>query len=664
MQRAILLACLGFAAPAAAQDTARVVVAATADLQGQVTGWDDAFERAYPGGLVRAATVLDSLRRRHPDQLVVADAGNALFGSPLASYLAANPRDPDPIVEAQNLAGVDVATLARRDLDRGVPFVRRALRTARFPHVADAPPPLDGESLALPRHVVLRRGPLRVAVTAAATAPLDPRAVRALRAEADLVVVLLRGEAMAPSALAGDDAPDLVVLGGPAVTDPGAARPHVARPAPQGRTVSVTHLVARREAGRWRLAEAHTEAVVTADVRENPRVMQRLTPVHEELTASLAQVVASADGALPGRFARVEAVPVMGFVLDAMRARTGAPLALAPAVRASAGLPDGDVRRADVVGLYPFDHTLMAIRLTGAQLREHLERTAQWYVVGPAGQVAPDPAAAPSSFDVLGGASYQLDLAAPAGRRVRGLAIAGREPGASDSFTVALPADRAARFPGAPIVHDRGERLRDVLVEEAARRRTLAPAPFAERHWRLVPDSLAARARQRIEEPARAAAPRPRRDSVALRILTLNDFHAALEPTTEPDGSVLGGIAVLDAVMDSAARQCRCPTLRLDAGDALQGSLGSTLDHGRTALQALGLLGVAAGAVGNHELDWGADTLRARLRESPYPWLAANLVDSATGARVPWVRSHVVVTAGGLRVGLVGYVTRHLKRVV
>ncbi|HEX5631644.1 MAG TPA: 5'-nucleotidase C-terminal domain-containing protein, partial [Gemmatimonadales bacterium] len=122
--------------------------------------------------------------------------------------------------------------------------------------------------------------------------------------------------------------------------------------------------------------------------------------------------------------------------------------------------------------------------------------------------------------------------------------------------------------------------------------------------------------------------------------------------------------AVLDAHMDSAAARCACPTIRLDAGDMLQGTLLSMADRGRTVLEAYRRLGLAAAAVGNHELDWGQDTLRARIAESSFPWLSANIVDSATGRRVPWVRSHVVVRAGELRVGIVGYVTRDTKRAV
>ena len=136
MQRAILLACLGFAAPAAAQDTARVVIVASTDVHGQATAWDYAADRAFAGGLTRAATVIDSLRRRHPEQVVVADAGDLLQGSPFTAWAAREARDPHPMVEALALAGYDVATPGNHDFDYGVPFLQRTLRGSRVPFVS------------------------------------------------------------------------------------------------------------------------------------------------------------------------------------------------------------------------------------------------------------------------------------------------------------------------------------------------------------------------------------------------------------------------------------------------------------------------------------------------------------------------------------------------
>ena len=118
----------------APQDTAHVIVVATTDVHGRATAWDYVTGQAFPGGLVRVGTIVDSLRKRYPGQVVVVDAGDLLQGDPFAAYYArVAPRDPNPIIEAMNLVGYDVATLGNHDFNWGLPFLRRALTGAAFP---------------------------------------------------------------------------------------------------------------------------------------------------------------------------------------------------------------------------------------------------------------------------------------------------------------------------------------------------------------------------------------------------------------------------------------------------------------------------------------------------------------------------------------------------
>ncbi len=155
-------------------------------------------------------------------------------------------------------------------------------------------------------------------------------------------------------------------------------------------------------------------------------------------------------------------------------------------------------------------------------------------------------------------------------------------------------------------------------------------------------------------------------DSVVLRVLTINDFHGSLQPRVLPwsNGRPIGGLAALKGFMDSLEADCRCPTLRFDAGDQLQGSLGSNLMFGRSVVEGMNLLGLDAASLGNHELDWGADTLAARVREARYPWLAANVFDSATGSRPAWARPYAIIEKGPYRIGVVGYLTAVTKSIV
>jgi 2',3'-cyclic-nucleotide 2'-phosphodiesterase (5'-nucleotidase family) len=124
-------------AAAPLQDTAHVVLVATTDVDGHATDRDYLADRPFAGGLVRVATVVDSLRARYPGQVVVMDAGDMLQGDALATYFArVAPTTPHPIVEAMNLAGYDVATPGDHDFDRGLSFLRRAVADARFPYVS------------------------------------------------------------------------------------------------------------------------------------------------------------------------------------------------------------------------------------------------------------------------------------------------------------------------------------------------------------------------------------------------------------------------------------------------------------------------------------------------------------------------------------------------
>jgi 2',3'-cyclic-nucleotide 2'-phosphodiesterase (5'-nucleotidase family) len=144
-----------------------------------------------------------------------------------------------------------------------------------------------------------------------------------------------------------------------------------------------------------------------------------------------------------------------------------------------------------------------------------------------------------------------------------------------------------------------------------------------------------------------------------LRILATNDFHGALEPRRDSRGVLRGGAAALAAEIRRARDECRaprCTALLLDGGDEFQGTPASNMGYGRPVVAVFNRLGRAASALGNHEFDWGQDTLRARMREAAYPILGANVTD-AGGKDIAWIPDDTIVTTGGLRVGIIGIAT-------
>ena len=159
---------------------------------------------------------------------------------------------------------------------------------------------------------------------------------------------------------------------------------------------------------------------------------------------------------------------------------------------------------------------------------------------------------------------------------------------------------------------------------------------------------------------------------ITLSIVGTSDLHGAAFPKTSSGGglSLLAGyVNNLRAVRASD----RGAVLLIDSGDTFQGDVESNLSEGASIVDAYNAMGYTAEAIGNHDFDFGSvdsptarqlpgdlrGALKARAAQARYPFLAANLMDAATGRPVEWpnVRPSVMVQAAGIKVGIVGVMT-------
>jgi 5'-nucleotidase len=169
--------------------------------------------------------------------------------------------------------------------------------------------------------------------------------------------------------------------------------------------------------------------------------------------------------------------------------------------------------------------------------------------------------------------------------------------------------------------------------------------------------------------PGQGSAPR----TVTLSIVGTNDLHGGIMPR-----GGRGGLARLAGYVDNL-RAARArdggAVLLVDAGDMFQGTLESNMAEGAPVVAAYNVIGYTAAAIGNHDFDYGPvgpaptprapgddarGALKARAAEAAFPFLAANLLDRATGRPVDWpnVRPSTLVDAVGVKVGILGVITR------
>jgi hypothetical protein len=98
--------------------------------------------------------------------------------------------------------------------------------------------------------------------------------------------------------------------------------------------------------------------------------------------------------------------------------------------------------------------------------------------------------------------------------------------------------------------------------------------------------------------------------------------------------------------------------LKVDVGDALEGTADYERIEHRYILEALATLGYDAANLGHREAQLSAAQLRELKAVSRVPLLSANLLDAET--RTPIFDTHRVVTRGKWRIALVGVMDEHV----
>ena len=169
-----------------------------------------------------------------------------------------------------------------------------------------------------------------------------------------------------------------------------------------------------------------------------------------------------------------------------------------------------------------------------------------------------------------------------------------------------------------------------------------------------------------------ACAGKPAPGNFTLSLIGTNDLHGGV---LEENGR--GGLALLDGYISNlraARQQDGGAVLLLDAGDLFQGTLESNLTEGAVVVDAYNTIGYQAVTIGNHEFDYGPvgsatipggpgddprGALKARLSQSHFPWVASNLVETATGkpVQLPNVAPSTLLAVNGVKIGVVGLIT-------
>ncbi|WP_240641304.1 bifunctional metallophosphatase/5'-nucleotidase [Nocardioides ferulae] len=268
---------------------------------------------------------------------------------------------------------------------------------------------------------------------------------------------------------------------------------------------------------KWVLVSSGGQVLNSNTVEEDAEVAAALREQHDTVVGYVNSVVGTSVSELRAERGVVEDIAIMDFVqyvqAGAVKAGlTGADAALpvlsiaAPFAR-GAVFPQGEVSVRDVAGLYIYDNTLLGVRITGKQLAEYLEFSARYFktvttTTAPVGEVTnavteTAPNGTPDyNFDSVAGLdaplTYDIDLAQPVGSRIKNLAYDGTAVTDDQQFVMAVNNYRQSggggfpHVPTAPVVYNRQNEIRQLLIDWVLEHKVIDPAEFASVDWRLV----------------------------------------------------------------------------------------------------------------------------------------------------------------------------------
>lgn len=382
--------------PRAASATANVSILYTGDTHGHLQSFYYDSEKLV-GGVAKRAIFLQEKRRHKKMIWLTLDSGDAISGTPLSDlfqgYLD---------IEAMNRLGYDAMALGVHEFDYGQAVLRQRMTEAKFPILsANVIENATGQPFAKP-YVVLERGGIKMAVFGLTTAEVSRRVapenfaglsvqdpietarslVPQLRTMAEIVICVSHLGVNEDIHLAGQVPGIDVVCGGMShseLTVPmKVGQTLVVHDGHFGRNVGLLKLSFNRDAdgSLKRVWFDSSIEPMSGKWVENTQYLEWLASYKAQMSERLGTIVGSAAGRLGMAKAKSSETELGNYVCDILREKTNSDIALLPASFFKAPLPEGAITLGDLYNSLPYDHYGMVLNVTGGELQEILNDSA------------------------------------------------------------------------------------------------------------------------------------------------------------------------------------------------------------------------------------------------------------------------------------------------
>ncbi len=336
------------------------------------------------GGIPYLAAKANELRKGRPSLLL--SAGDMIQGNNWANLFQG-----ESVMEWMNEMRFDAMVLGNHEFDFGQEVLRKRISEARFPMLGANVKGVEG----LKPYVIKELKGIKVAIigvvtedTPASTHPRNvaglkfapptetvEKYIRALKNKVDVVIVLSHIGFPADRVLAEKVKGIDVIVGGHSHTKiikpVSIGKTLIVQAWEHGKALGVVDLTIKD--GKVIRSEGRLLEIRPEDGGEDRATLALLNKYKEKVDAVLHEKIGETEADLDGENVRKRETNLGNFIADVMRTASGADIALMNGGGIRTSIKKGEMSVKHIYSVLPFDNYIVAIKLTGKQIREALE---------------------------------------------------------------------------------------------------------------------------------------------------------------------------------------------------------------------------------------------------------------------------------------------------
>lgn len=555
---AACLTCSSFIANAKTK-TMEIKIIETTDVHGSFFPYNFITRQPKAGTLARVSTYLKQLRKQHGDNVILLENGDILQGQPTCYfYNYINTNEENIAASLINYLDYDAATIGNHDVETGHAVYDKWASEVKCPMLgANVINTKTGKPYFLPYTIIERQG-AKIAIVGMIT-PAIPnwltpniwegmkfeemvacgkRTIATLKKDVkpDLIIGLFHSgkeggittaeytENSSIEVAKKVDGFDAIFFGhdhsrcNETITNEAGNKVLCLNPANNALYVAQANIELEKVKGKWTVKQKSGELVDVRPYDIDQEFMDHFQPNIDKINQFVNRKIGEFDKTITSRESFFGSCAFNDLILNLELKITGADIAFNAPLSVNDTIHKGPIYVGDMFSLYKYENQLYVMRMTGKEIRNHLEMSYDLWVNTMKSpndhllQFADDANANQEklmfknqffNFDSAAGIDYEVDVTKPDGEKVRILKMSDGTPFDENKwYKVALNSYRGngggeLLTRGAGIPHDsipsriiyRSEKdQRFYLMQEIERQGIVSPK--ANNNWRFVPDSI------------------------------------------------------------------------------------------------------------------------------------------------------------------------------